>query len=164
MTRAALLSALMLLAACNSSGTPNPEPPAPPPPGTLMTLELSLKPIPCNAVCNQAPANGEFWVGKGQSVKLIVTAKQLSPLAKKVRLDISASGAFLEVSPKIVTLEAGASTEVTVALDAKINELTEPVPYWFIYGIPLGDNDRDLDDQIRLDFRWNLKFPPVATP
>jgi hypothetical protein len=129
-----------------------------------MKLETSLTPIPSAALNTRAPNPGEFWVGKGQSVTLKVTAKQLSPLAKKVRVEISASGAYLGVTPITKTLVPGESVDLNVALDNTINPETEPVPYFFVYGYPLGDNDRALDDQIRLDFRWNLKFPPAPPP
>lgn len=164
MTRAALLSTLMLIVACNSGGTTNPDPSEPPPPGTLMTLEPSLIPIPSSALTTRPPQAGEFWVGKGQSMVLTIKARQLSPLAKKVRVEISASGAYLGVTPINKTILSGETLTLNVALDNTINPNTEPVPYFFVYGYPLGDNDRALDDQIRLDFRWNLKLPPVTTP
>jgi hypothetical protein len=161
--RVALLSLGLLLAACNGGMPPNPTPPAPPPPGTLMALEPSLKPMPSSALGTRPPNADEFWVGKGQSVKLSVTAKQLSPLAKKVRVEISASGAYLGITPLTKTISSGETVELNVALDNTINPDTEPVPYFFVYGYPLDGNNRSLDDQIRLDFRWNLKTPP-ATP
>jgi hypothetical protein len=164
MTRAAVLT-LGLLVACNGGGTnPPPGPPPPPPTGTLYKLEPSLKPIPSAELNTRPPNPDEFWVGKGESKVLTISAKRLSPLARKVRIEISASGAYLGITPITKTLEGNESVDLTVALDNTINPDTEPVPYFFVYGYPLGENDRALDDQIRVDFRWNLKRPPTPPP
>jgi hypothetical protein len=162
MKRIALTLALGgLLMACNSGSTPNLPPPPPPPPGTLYKLEPSLKPIPSAELNTRPPNPDEFWVGKGESKILTINARRLSPTAKKVRIEISASGAYLGVTPITKILEGNESLDLTVSLDNTINADTEPVPYFFVYGYPLGENDRSLDDQIRLDFRWNLKRPPA---
>lgn len=153
--------ALLGLVVSCGGGTPPVTPPPGPPPGTLYALEPSLKPIPNSALTTRAPTADEFWVGKGKSVTLKINAKQLSPLAKKVRLEISVSGSGLGVTPLVTTLEGSTSVDLTVSLDATVAD--NAVPYFFIYGYPLDANNRTLDDQLRVDFRWNLARPP-ATP
>jgi hypothetical protein len=159
MTRAALL-AFGLLVACNGGGTnPPPGPPPPPPTGTLYKLEGSLKPMPLAERKTRPPNADEFWVGKGQSKVLTVTAKRLSPLAKKVRIEMSVSGAFTEVSPRTITLEGNASADFTVSVNPGWSG--EPFPYFFFYGYILDENNRTMDDQIRLDYSWNPDLGPT---
>ena len=149
--------------------TPPPEPPA----GTLYKLEPSLKPIPNSDLNTRAPTAEEFWVGKGKSLTLTINAKQLSPLAKKVRLEISASGSGLGLAYSAngscvfdnqgrCVLSGSAKAELTVTLEAGVP--SDAVPYFFVYGFPLNDNNNALSEQLRLDYRWNLARPPAAPP
>ena len=154
------IALLGLLVSCGG-GTAPVTPPTEPPAGTLYALEPSLKPIPNSALTTRAPTAEEFWVGKGKSVTLRINAKQLSPLAKKVRLEVSVSGSGLGVTPLITTLEGSASVDLTVSLDSSVAD--SDVPYFFVYGFILDANNRPLSGQPRLDFRWNLARPP-ATP
>jgi hypothetical protein len=160
MTRAALLTlSLGLLVACTGGGTNPPAPPPPPPPsGTLMKLELSLKPIPVAELKTRPPKPDELWVGKGQTVILKITAQQLSPLTKKARIVIEASGAYLGVTPTDKTINIGESLDLSINLDAAV---TEPQPYFFVQAYPIGENDRRLD-QMRVDYKWDVTNPPAV--
>lgn len=153
------IALLGLIVSC--SGGPAPvTPPVEPPAGTLYALEPSLKPIPTSAVTTRAPTAGEFWVGKGKSVTLRISAKQLSPLAKKVRLEISVSTVGLGVTPLVTTLEGSANFDLIVSLDSSASDTG--VPYFFVNGFPLDGNGRTLANPIRLDFRWNVALPPAS--
>jgi hypothetical protein len=149
---------LGLIVGCGG-GTPPVTPPLDPPPGTLYALDPSLKPIPNSALTTRAPTADEFWVGKGKSVTLKISAKQLSPLAKKVRLEISVSTVGLGVTPLITTLEGSANLDLLVTLDSSAPD--NAVPYFFINGYPLDANGRTLANPIRVDFRWDVARPPT---
>jgi hypothetical protein len=157
-----LLLAISSLVAC---GGTTPEPPAvtppAPPPGSLYTLVSTPKNTPTGKI---ATKTDELWVDKNSSVQLIITAKRLSPLAKKIKLTISGSTAHLSVTPTEQIVTTNGTATFTVAVDSSIDPSKDQNPYFFVYGYPLGENDRLLDEQIRLDYGWDIKKPPVIAP
>jgi hypothetical protein len=159
--RPVLFLAISILVACGGA-TPEPPPvkPPPPPPGSLYALVSTPKNTPTGKIATKPD---ELWVDKNSSVQLIVSAKRLSPLAKKIKLTISGSTAHLSVTPTEQIVTANGDATFTVTIDSTIDTTKDQNPYFFVYGYPLGDNDRLLDEQIRLDYGWDIKKPPVAT-
>jgi hypothetical protein len=161
--RPVLLLVVSSLVACG--GTPQPDPPPvkppDPPPGSLYALVSTPKNTPTGKI---ATKTDELWVDKNSSVQLIISAKRLSPLAKKIKITVSSSGSHLSVTPIEQIVTATGNATFTVTVDSSINPATDPNPYFFVYGYPLGDNDRSLDEEIRLDYGWDIKKPPVAAP
>ncbi len=101
---------------------------------------------------------------KGGSIQLVINAQRLSPLAKKIKITVSPSGSHLSVTPLEQIVSATGNATFTVSVDSSINPATDPNPYFFVYGYPLGDNDRSLDEEIRLDYGWDIKKPPTIAP
>jgi hypothetical protein len=159
--RPVLLLAISSLVACG--GTPQPDPPPvkppPPPPGSLYALVSTPKNTPTGKIATKPD---ELWVDKNSSVQLTISAKLLSPLAKKIKLTISGSTAHLSVTPTEQIVTANGNATFTVAVDSSIDPTKDQNPYFFVYGYPMGENDRLLDEQIRLDYGWDIKKPPVA--
>jgi hypothetical protein len=154
--------ALSSLIACGGT-QPDPPPvkPPQPPAGSLYALVSTPKNVATGKI---ATKSDELWVDKGSTVQLVISAKRLSPLAKKIRITVSSSGSHLSITPleQVVTATGNATFDVTV--DSSINPASDPNPYFFVYGYPLGENDSKLDDSIRLDYGWDIKKPPVAIP
>ena len=158
--RPVLLLAVSSLMGC--SGTqPDPPPVKPPvpPPGSLYALVSTPKNVATGKIATKPD---ELWVDKGSMVQLVISAKRLSPLAKKIKITVSASGSHLSVTPAEQIVTATGNATFTVAVDSGFNIASDPNPYFFVYGYPLGDNDNSLDDSIRLDYGWDIKKPPVT--
>jgi hypothetical protein len=160
--RSTLLLAISSLVACGGA-IPEPPPvkPPPPPPGSLYALVSTPKNTPTGKISTKTD---EIWVDKDSSIQLVINAKLLSPIAKKIKLTISGSTAHLSVTPTEQIVTANGNATFTVTVDSTIDPSKDQNPYFFVYGYPLGENDRLLDEQIRLDYGWDIKKPPVAAP
>jgi hypothetical protein len=157
-----LLMVFSSLVACGGI-TPDPPPVKPPvpPAGSLYKLVSTPKNTPTGKISTKTD---EIWVDKGSSIQLVINAQRLSPLAKKIKITVSSSGSHLSVTPIEQVVSATGNATFTVSVDSSINPATDPNPYFFVYGYPLGDNDRSLDEEIRLDYGWDIKKPPVIAP
>lgn len=160
--RPTLLLVIPCLVACGGA-TPEPTPvkPVVPPAGSLYALVSTPKNTPTGKI---ATKTDEIWVDKNSSIQLVIKAQRLSPLAKKIKITVSSSGSHLSVTPIEQVVSATGNATFTVSVDSSINPATDPNPYFFVYGYPLGDNDRSLDEEIRLDYGWDIKKPPVIAP
>ncbi len=146
---------LGLLVACNDSGTnPPAPPPPPPPPGSLYALVSAPKNVKTGTVTTKPD---ELWVAKGQSVTLTLTGNLLSPLAKKIQVLVSGSDG-VTVTPSTLFIEGNASADFTVAVP---DSYTGTKPFFFFYGYPYDKDNRKLDDQLRLDYKWDLTAKPA---
>jgi hypothetical protein len=142
------------LMACNDGGSVVVNPPAPPPPGSLIGVVSAPKNIVTGKI---STLPDELWVAKGGSVTLNVTANQLSPLAKKADLQVSGSDGVI-VTPSSVKIDLNTTTSFTVKVPA---DFSGTKPFFFIYAYPYDQNNRKMDDQIRLDYKWDVTAPPA---
>lgn len=155
-----VLLALSSLTACGG-GTPEPVKPVTPPPGSLYSMVSTPKNVATGKIATKPD---EFWLDKGSSKQLVIDAKRLSPLAKKLQIEASVSGSHLSITPTVQIVSATGTATFTVTIDSSFNVGVDPNPYFFLYGVPLGDNDQKLADQIRLDYGWDIQKPPVVVP
>ena len=143
-----------VLTGCNNGGGGAVvNPPAPPPSGSLIGIVSIPKNIATGKISTMPD---ELWVAKGGSVTLAVTANQLSPLAKKADLQVSGSDG-VTVTPTSVKIDLNTTANFTVKVPA---DFSGTKPFFFIYAYPYDQNDRKMDDQIRLDYKWDVTAPP----
>ncbi len=144
---------LGLIVSCGG-GTPVVQPPVQPPPGTLYGLVSSPKNIKTGTISSKAD---ELWVAKGASVTLTLTGENKSPGATRIQLLVSGSDG-VTVTPLTTFIEGNESKTFTVSVPSAF---TGTKPFFFIYGYPYK-GDQKLDDQLRLDYKWDVTAPPTT--
>ncbi len=143
---------LGLMVSCGG-GTAPVTPPAPPPPGTLYGLVSSPKNIKTGTFASKPD---ELWVAKGGSVTLVLTGENKSPGATRIQVLVSGSDG-VTVTPLTTFIEGNESKTFTVSVPSNF---TGTKPFFFIYGYPYNGNQK-LDDQLRLDYKWDVTAQPT---
>ncbi len=95
-------------------------------------------------------------MAQGANQIVTVTAKMLSPAAKKVKISISGSSG-VEIDPKDFTLTGNTSADITVTVP---QNATNDKPYFYVNGQALDVNNNPVvSNGVTVKFQWTV--PPA---
>ncbi|MFN3267343.1 MAG: hypothetical protein ACK41E_10960 [Deinococcales bacterium] len=140
---------LMLLVLVACSGTPQPPPVVPPDPNPNDELiQLSTNPAPQN-----------FIVARGQSQKLIITGRLLSPAVQKIKVSITRSP-DVTTDPTELILTGNSSGEITVTVP---QNASNNKPFFRVQGSALNASNNPVTSrEPSLLFQWTVPTAPTV--
>lgn len=138
---------LLVLVACGS--TPQPPTPVVPPPAPTPDDELIQ--------LTTSPDPKAFVVARGQSQKLIISGKLLSPAVKKIKISITRSP-DVTTDPTELVLTGNSSAEITVTVP---QNASNDKPFFRVQGSALNANNNPVTSrEPSILFQWTVPAAP----